>query len=147
MPVTIQLYDHTRRKFAAGEFPPTDTFKLMLCTAATFDATDTTLAGITKTEHANGNGYTTGGQALTNVAVTSIDDEPDGSADEARFDADDVQWDASGGQISAQYAILYDDTDANDAPVAFIDYGEVKTADDGTPFINRWNDDGIVKFT
>lgn len=147
MPVTIQLYDHTRRKFAAGEFPPTHTFRLMLCTAATFDATHTALTDIVYTEHAAGTGYTAGGQALANVAVTSVDDDSDGSPDEARFDADDVQWDASGGQVSAQFAILYDDDDPSDAPVAFIDYGEVKTADDGTPFINRWNADGIVKFT
>lgn len=141
MAVTISLYNHTAAKFADGSFIPGDTYKVMLCTAATFDATNTTLAGITKTEVAGANGYTTGGAALANVAVSTV------TTNDAKFDADDVTWTASGGAITASYAILYNDTDANDPPVAFIDFGGSESAGDGTDFKLVWNASGIFTWT
>lgn len=141
MAVTISLYNHTAAKFADGSFIPGDTYKVMLCTAATFDATNTTLAGITKTEVAGANGYTTGGQALAGVAVTTV------TTNDAKFDANDVTWTASGGAITASYAILYNDTDANDPPVAFIDFGASESASDGTDFVIVWNASGIFTWT
>jgi hypothetical protein len=51
-------------------------------------------------EHANGNGYTTGGQALTNEVWTK-------SGSVATFDCDNVVWTASGGDIVARYAVIY----------------------------------------
>jgi hypothetical protein len=113
----------------------------MLCTAATFNASNTTLAGITKTEVANGDGYTTGGAALTNVAVTTV------TTNDAKFDADDVTWTASGGPITASFGILYNDTDANDPPVAFIDFDGSQTAGDATDFLIVWNASGIFTWT
>jgi hypothetical protein len=112
----------------------------MLCTAATFNAADTTLAGITKTEVAAANGYTAGGATLANVAVTTV------TTNDAKFDADDVIWTAAGGNITASYGILYNDTDANDPPVAFVDFDGSKTAGTGTDFRVIWNADGIVAF-
>ncbi len=141
MAVTISLYDHTSAKFADGSFAVGDTYKVMLCTSATFTAANATLASITKTEVANGNGYTTGGVALTNVAVSTV------TTNDAKFDADDATWTASGGSITASYAILYNDTDTNDPPVAFIDLDGSKTATDGTDFVLVWNASGIVTFT
>ena len=113
----------------------------MLCTAATFTAADTTLAGITKTEVANANGYTTGGATLANVAVTTV------TTNDAKFDADDASWTASGGAITASYGILYNDTDTNDPPVAFIDFGGSESAGDTTDFRIVWNASGILTFT
>jgi hypothetical protein len=49
MPVTISLYNHTARLFADGSNAAADTYKLALYTAATFNAANTTLAGVTKT--------------------------------------------------------------------------------------------------
>ena len=141
MAVTISLYNHTRRRFLSGANAEGDTYKVMLCTAATFNAADTTLAGITKTETANGNGYTTGGATLANVTVSTV------TTDDAMFDADNVTWSASGGSIEGAYGIVYNDTDADDPPVAFIDFDGTQTAGDGTDFIIQWNASGIVSAT
>ena len=141
MAVTVSLYNHTAARFADGSNAASDNYKVMLCTAATFTASNTTLASITKTEVANGNGYTTGGAALTNVAVSTV------TTNDAKFDADDATWSASGGAVTASYAILYNDTDANDPPVAFIDFGGSQTAGDGTDFKIIWNANGIFTFT
>jgi len=55
-------------------------------------------------EHANGNGYTTGGVV---VAATW-----DAATNTLTFDVADGAWTASGGSIVARYAVLYND----DAP-------------------------------
>ena len=141
MAVTISLYDHTATKFADGSFAVGDTYKVMLCTAATFTAANATLAAITKTEVTNANGYTTGGATLGSVAVTAV------TPNDAKFDAADATWSATGAGITASYGILYNDTDANDPPVAFINFDGSKTADAGTDFKVIWDAAGIVTFT
>jgi hypothetical protein len=138
---TISLYNHTRSRFASGANAATDTYRVILCTAATFNAADTTLAGITYTEVTNANGYTTNGQALTSVAVSIV------STSNARFDADDVSWSATGAGISASRGLLVNATDANSPPVAFIDLEGTQTAAAGTNFLIRWNAGGIISFT
>ena len=141
MAITISLYNHTAKLFADGSNAAGDTYKVALYTAATFDATNTTLAGVSKTEVAGSFGYTTGGQALAGLAVTTV------TTNDAKFDANDLTWTASGGAITASYAILYNDTDANDPPVAFIDFGASESAGDGTDFKIIWNASGIFTFT
>lgn len=141
MPLSLSLYDHSAKRFVDGSNSTTDTYKLMLCSAATFTSSNTTLASVTKTELANGNGYVTGGASLTNVVVTQ-------TANDAYFDADDVTFTASGGSIGpASYAILYNSTDSGQPPVAFLDFGASKTAGDGTDFKVIWSASGIVSFT
>lgn len=141
MAPSISLYNHTAARFASGANAAGDTYKVLLCTAATFDAADTTLAGITKTEVANGNGYATGGATLANVAVTTV------TTNDAKFDADVLTWTASGGAITASFAILYNDTDADDPPVAFIDFDGSESAGDTTDFRIVWNASGIFTWT
>lgn len=141
MAVTVSLYNHTTARFASGANASTDTYKVKLLTAATFDATHTTLAATGGTEVASGTGYTTGGQDLTNVTVSTV------TTNDAKFDADDVTWSASGGSIAASYAILFNDTDTDDPPLLFIDFGTEESAGDGTDFKIVWNADGIVSFT
>jgi hypothetical protein len=141
MAVTISLYNHTAKRFASGENAEGDTYKVKLLTAATFDASHTTLGATGGTEVASGSGYTTGGAALTNVAVTTV------TTNDAKFDADDVTWTASGGPITASFGILYNDTDANDPPVAFIDFDGSQTAGDATDFLIVWNASGIFTWT
>lgn len=51
-------------------------------------------------EHANANGYTTGGIALTTETYTH-------SGGTATFDCDNVVWTASGGSIVARFAVIY----------------------------------------
>ena len=141
MAPSISLYNHTTARFASGANAAGDTYKLMLCSAATFNAANTTLAGITKTEIASGTGYTTGGATLTGVAVTTV------TTNDAKFDANDVSITASGGSISATGGILYNDTDADDPPVAFLSFDGTITAPDTVPFVVQWNANGIVTWT
>lgn len=141
MAVTISLYNHAAKLFADGSNAAADTYKVKLYTSATFTASDTTLAGITGTEATAGTGYTAGGKALTNVAVTTV------TTNDAKFDADDVVWTASGGSITASYAVIYNSTDANSPPIAFIDFGGSQSAGDTTDFKVVWNASGIFTFT
>lgn len=141
MAVTISLYNHTAKRFAEGTNAVGDTYKVKLLSAATFNATHTTLAGTGGTEATTGTGYTAGGATLSNVAVTTV------TTNDAKFDADDVTWTASGGAITASYGIIYNDTDTDDPPVAFIDFDGTQSAGDGTDFKIIWDTSGIVTFT
>lgn len=84
-----------------------DTFKLALflstSDAATVTyATNDNLADLTN-QHANANGYTTGGVALTVTWTVS--------AGTTTFDyTNSAQWTASGGSITARFGVIYDDT-------------------------------------
>ena len=77
----------------------TDTFKVALfLSTSNIGAASTTYAGLTN-EHANANGYTTGGAAATiSLSGTTT----------VTVDSTDVQWTASGGSIVARYAVLYE---------------------------------------
>jgi hypothetical protein len=141
MAVTISLYNHTAKLFAEGSNAAADTYKVKLYTAATFNATHTTLAGVGGTEATTGTGYTAGGPSLANVAVTTV------TTNDARFDADDVTLTASGGSITASYGVIYNDTDANDPPLAFIDFDGSQSAGAGTDFKIIWDANGIFSFT
>ena len=66
--------------------------------------------------------YTTGGNALSNVAISV-----DGTT--AIFDADNVTF--PNATISAQAALLYNASNAN-AAIAVLDFGGVKTSTNGT---------------
>ena len=98
------------------------TLKCALYTnAATLNAT--TAAYATANEiSASGTNYTTGGNALTNVAISV-----DGTT--AIFDADNVTF--ANATISAQAALLYNANNANSA-IAVLDFGGVKTSTNGT---------------
>jgi hypothetical protein len=142
MAVTVSIFDHTAQRFASGANASSDTYKLALYTSATYLASATTLAGITKTEVASGNGYTTGGATLASVAVTTV------TTNDAKFDANDVSWTVpAAGSLAAAYGILYNDTDANDPPVLFIDFDGTQTTTDGAIFQVIWNASGIFTFT
>ena len=81
-----------------------DAFKAALflstsnCATLTLDG----LAALTN-QHANANGYTTGGVALASVTWTE-------SSGTLTFDSADPSWTASGGSIVARFAVIYDDT-------------------------------------
>ena len=98
------------------------TLKCALYTnAATLNAT--TAAYATTNEISDsGTNYTTGGNALTNVAISV-----DGTT--AIFDADNVTF--ANATISAQAALLYNANNANSA-IAVLDFGGVKTSTNGT---------------
>lgn len=143
MAVTITLYDHTAKRFAEGTNASGDTYKLKLYSALTPSAAHTTLSAVdgAGTEATTGTGYTAGGATLANVAVTTV------TTNDAKFDADDVTWTASGGSIAAAYGVIYNDTDANDPPLAYINFDGTQTATDGAEFKVTWNASGIFTFT
>lgn len=64
------------------------------------DQTDDLYSALSN-EVANGNGYLTGGVALTNVTWVE-------AANVTTWDMDDIEWTASGGSIAAiRYAVIY----------------------------------------
>lgn len=142
MAITVSLYNHTAKRFGDGSNAVGDTYKVKLLSANAggFDATHTTLAATGGTEVSN-TGYTAGGATLANVTcVTS-------TTNDATWDADDVTWTASGAALSAMAAVIYNDTDANDPPVAYVDFGGTQTAQDTAQFKIVWNASGIFTFT
>jgi hypothetical protein len=103
--------------------------------------TQTTFSTLTGQVSA-GAGYTAGGATLANVTW----DQTSGTA---TFDADDTVWTASGGPITAQYAVVYNSTvaGAGDLVGYFIleDSGGAQdvTATDGNTLTLQWNASGI----
>lgn len=142
MAVTINFYDKLVEYLGDGTMDmDDDTFKLALNTAYTFVATHNVWldAGVSSTEIASANGYTTPGQNLTTPTWV----ETSGTV---KFTAANVTWSASGGSIAATDAILYDDTVASpvvDNLICNIDFGATETAGDGTNFVVAWNASGI----
>lgn len=84
-----------------------DTFKcaLFLSTSNCATLTHTVLANLTN-QVANGAGYTTDGYTLLSVTWTTT-----GST--VTFDSADPQWTASGGSITARFAVIYKSGTAN----------------------------------
>ena len=92
--------DAARKKLVDGTFDlDTDSFKMALfLSTSNIGASSTTYAGLTN-EHSNANGYTTGGKALTPslTGTTTV-----------TWDVDDQTWTASGGSITARFAVIYE---------------------------------------
>jgi len=90
-----------RTKMLDGQFAiAADTYKMALfLSTSNLAAASTTYAALTN-EHANANGYTTGGIAvdLTLAGTTTV------TADIAT----DPVWTASGGSIVARFAVIYE---------------------------------------
>lgn len=80
-----------------------------------------TTAYTTSNEVANGNGYTTGGAALTSVTPTS-------SGTTAFCDFSDVTFSSS--TITARGALIYNDTNS-DKSVLVLDFGADKSSSSG----------------
>jgi len=81
-----------------------DTFKCALFLSTSNAATLSTSGKAALTnEHANANGYTTGGVTLTSITWNR-------SGGTTTFDSADAVWTAAGGSITARFAVIYDDT-------------------------------------
>jgi hypothetical protein len=77
-----------------------DTWKMALfLSTSNIGAGSTTYAGLTN-EHASGNGYTTGGNAITLTLAGTTTVTVDISSDPV--------WTASGGSIVARFAVIYE---------------------------------------
>ncbi len=90
-----------RTSWVDGTFDwDTDTFKVALfLSTSNLGPSSTTYAALTN-EHANANGYTTGGVTVTISLSGTTTVTCDFSAD--------PQWTASGGDIVARYAVVYE---------------------------------------
>jgi hypothetical protein len=143
MTVTVNLYNHTRRRFADGSNAAADTYHINLYSAFTFNATATTKAAAETgaTQLGTANGYTQNSKVLASVTIAVA------NTNGAMFDFADVQWDATGSGISASHALIYNDTDADDPPVAHIAFGSTITAASGTFFIIRPAAAGFITFS
>ena len=147
MPVTVSKYNSVHRDCVNGAIDldnnAASAFKLMLLGSGyTYSAAHTTVADVVAQEIANGNGYTSGGKALTNITLTL-------SGAVATFDADDVEWTASGGSISARYAVLFYDagaaSDSQRELISIVDFGQTETATAGSPLKIIWPATGILR--
>lgn len=79
----------------------TDTFLMALfLSTSNIGAGSTTYAGLTN-EHANANGYTTGGISLGQLSLS-------GTTTVTVDETTDPVWTASGGSIVARYAVIYE---------------------------------------
>jgi hypothetical protein len=101
----FKVYEPAKKRLADGTFDlDANTFKVGLylstSNANTLSVGTGLLADLTN-EHANANGYTTGGATLSSVTWTN-------SGGTITFDAaDPTPWTASGGSIVARFAVIY----------------------------------------
>jgi len=128
-----ELSNHYKHELHAGliDFDG-HTFKIaLMATGFTFDKdAHAVWANVSASELSNGNGYTTGGATLANVAISEDD-----TNDRSDVTWDNAQWTASGGSIGpSPGAIIYDDTHASDCIIGFIDFTSDQTATDGGTF-------------
>lgn len=146
MAITVTPYNHTAKYFADSTFAPTDTYIINLYSVFDFDPSDTTksAAETGATQLPSLYGYTQDTKTLASVAVSATGSP----ANDAKFDAADISWTASGGAIGpASYAVIFNTTATDDPPVLIINFGEAKQADSGTPFNITWNAAGIITWT
>ena len=102
----FKLYEIAKLRLSDGTFDMDNaalglTMALFLSTSnANTLSVGTGIYGDLTNEHANANGYTTGGIALTGETWVN-------AAGVITFDCNDVVWTASGGSIIARFAIIY----------------------------------------
>ena len=119
----------------------TDTIKVALVTSSYTPNQDTHEDFADVTNEVTGTGYTAGGAALANKAVTK-----DTTDNEGVFDADDVTWSSS--MITARGAIVYKDsgTASTSWLVCYLDFGSDQSRSAGN-FPIQWNAEGILNLT
>jgi hypothetical protein len=99
---TWTFTDAGRTDLLNGTFDlDTDTFLMALfLSSSNIGAASTTYAGLTN-EHANNNGYTTGGQSLGSLTLS-------GTTTVTVDETTNPVWTASGGSITARFAVIYE---------------------------------------
>lgn len=130
------LYNSAKKKLIDGSLDlDTDTIKVALLSSSYTPNIDTHVfySDLTN-ELATASGYTQGGTALANKAITV-----DTVNDRAYLDADDVSWSASG-TLTVRYAVLYKSTGvgSTSALIGYIDFTTDRTALNGEQFYIQW---------
>lgn len=144
MAVSIKMYSNFPYNLLLnkhGDLSGETTLKCLLCTSSyTPSQDDHNFHDDITDEHAATGNYSTGGKIITTTNPTI-------SGRVTTFDATDTSWASS--TITARYAIIYDYTGGSsgaNALVAYIDFGENKTSENGT-FQLTWNGSGIFTIT
>lgn len=131
MAIVTTLSNHYKYKRDIGDINlSSDVLKFILMNASfVFDKdAHATLADVTASQLATGNGYTQNNTTLAGGAVSEDD-----ANDRSSYSVDNVTVTASGGDIGPTgSAIVYDDTTADDTVVGCIDYGQDYTIPDGS---------------
>ncbi len=118
------------------------TFKVLLTSSSyTPNASTHTVKADVTNELSTANGYTAGGATLGSVTWNR-------SGGTVTFDAADTVWTASGGSITARYAVIYDDTPSSPAdPLVGYILLDTTPADvtvtTGNTLTLQWNASGI----
>lgn len=141
----ITVFEEAKAYMIDGGWEAADTIKLALITAAvTPTAADATPALGDYTQVSAGGNYTAGGDTLD--TLTNMVTEAGGTM---TFDdtGASVSWaQHASNPTNARWGIIYNDTDAGDAAIAFLDLGTTidMTAGDLTV---TWNASGIFTIT
>lgn len=125
-----------RTKLLDGTFDiDSDTWKMALfLSTSNLGASSTTYAGLTN-EHANNNGYTTGGISVTLTLSGTTTVTVDVSSDPV--------WTASGGSIVARFAVIYE-VSGNVLAYVLLDSSPADvTATDGNTLTVQINASGV----
>jgi len=134
------IYNSFKRDIMNGAIDlDTDTIKVMLVTSAYTPDQDAHTKRSDITNEVSGAGYSAGGSALANKAVTA-----DNTDNEGVFDADDLSW--ASATITARGAVLYKargGAASADELLCFIDFGSDIASTGGT-FLITWNAEGII---
>jgi hypothetical protein len=135
MATVITPYNHTAARIRSGSNGVGDTYKVNLYSVLPFlpAATTKAAAEVGATQLPTANGYTQDSMTLTGSAVVTV------STNGANWTVDDVTWNASGGDLVASFAMLYNDSDSDDPPMYHLDFGGPITALDGSPFVIIWD--------
>lgn len=145
MAVTAHVF--TKQLLALGsklENIGTDALKVMLLSAYTpgQDTHEFVSDVVGAGTEAVGTGYTAGGQALSSVTFTA-------SGHVYTLSSANPSWSASGGALSAAFAVFYDSTPGSNATnpvIAYWDFGGTLTATNAA-FGLTISGSGIVTFT
>src|ERR1044071_4734283 len=134
------IYNSFKRDIMNGALDlDSDTIKVMLVTSSYTADQDAHTKRSDVTNEVSGTGYSSGGSALANKAVTA-----DNTDNEGVFDADDLTWSTS--TITARAAVLYKSrggASSADELLCYIDFGADKSSSAGN-FTLQWDAEGII---
>lgn len=132
------VYDNAKELILNGGIDlVNDTIKLMLLGSGYTPSASHSLKSEVSSYEISGSGYTAGGTALSNKAISR-------SGATAKFDADDVEFAEL--SPSFRYAVIYDDTHANGALIALLDPGALQEPNGANAQI-VFDSDGILTLT
>lgn len=140
MAVTSKFYSQFPLALCKATFPDlsaagTSIKCALLSSSYTFDQENHDLWSEVSSNEVSGTGYTAGGAALTNKALSEANRV-------TTFDADDVVW--SNSTITARYAVLYEVSTGK--LILCIDFGE-NMSSSGGDFTITWDASGIFTLT